>query len=177
MIASVYRIRWHVEWAFKLAKSQAGLARSTSAKPERVLCELSAKLLAWWFFACLRQLIPGAAQISWPKAWRRLTERLPDWGRELRQTQSTTVLADLVAYLGRRARATKKRNHPRTLRRVEQATRAAEMRQLPNIWQSMPAGGNGRGKARSTLGVQPRQEVPQSIPSQAGSPPMHMEAA
>lgn len=67
-----------MELAFKLAKSQAGLARSMSEKPERVLCELYAKLLAWWFFARLRQLIPGATQISWPKGWHRLTEQRRD---------------------------------------------------------------------------------------------------
>jgi Transposase DDE domain len=165
MLESVYRVRWQVELAFKLAKSQAGLARSTSEKPERVLCELYAKLLAWWFFARLHQLIPGAAQISWPKGWRRLTERLRDWGRELRQTQSTTVFADLVAYLGRRARATKKRKHPSTLRRLEQATSTAEMRQMPNVWQYMPAGGNGRGKSLSAVVVQPSLGGSQSIPS------------
>ena len=141
------------------------MARSTSEKPERVLCELYAKLLAWWFFARLHQLIPGAAQISWPKGWRRLTERLRDWGRELRQTQSTMVLAELVAYLGRRARATKKRKHPSTLRRLEQATSTAERRQMPNVWQYMPAGGNGRGKSLSVGVVQPSLEGSQSIPS------------
>jgi hypothetical protein len=163
--------------AFKLAKSQAGLAHSMSAKPERVLCELYAKLLAWWFFARLRQLIPGAAQISWPKGWRRLTERLHDWGRELRQTQNTTVLAALVAYLGRRARTTKKRKHPSTLQRVEQATSTAEMRQLPEVWRYMPAGRNGRGQSRSMPVRQPNLDVPQSIASPPDSPPMDKEAA
>jgi hypothetical protein len=177
MIESVYRVRWQVELAFKLAKSQAGLARRTSEKPERVLCELYAKLLAWWFFARLRQLIPGTAQISWPKAWRRLTEWLHDWGRELRQTQQTTVFAALVAYLGRRARATKKRKHPSTLRHVAQATSTAEMRQLPNVWRYMPADANGRGMAQSALGVQPSLNVPQRMPAQAGSPPMPKAAA
>ena len=177
MIESVYRVRWQVELAFKLAKSQAGLARRTSDKPERVLCELYAKILAWWFFARLRQLIPETAQISWPKAWRRLTEWLHDWGRELRQTQQTTVFTALVAYLGRRARATKKRKHPSTLRRVAQATSTAEMRQLPDIWRYMPAGSHGRTTSRSTRGVQTNLEVPQSIPVQEGAPPMPKAAA
>jgi hypothetical protein len=177
MIESVYRVRWQVELAFKLAKSQAGLAHSTSEKPERVLCELYAKLLAWWFFARLRQLIPGAAQISWPKGWRRLTEKLHDWGRELRQTQSTAVLAELVTYLGRRARATKKRKHPSTLRRLEQATNTAEMCRMPHMWQYMPVGGKGRGKSTPEPVVPRSVAALQSMPAPADASPRQKEAA
>jgi hypothetical protein len=40
MMERVYRVRWQVALAFKLATSQAGLACSTSEQPERVLGEL-----------------------------------------------------------------------------------------------------------------------------------------
>jgi Transposase DDE domain len=39
------RVRWQVEWLFRLWKSQGGLDESAGAKPYRVLCELLAKLL------------------------------------------------------------------------------------------------------------------------------------
>ena len=40
------RARWQIELLFKLWKSHGGIARSRSAKPWRILCELYAKLLA-----------------------------------------------------------------------------------------------------------------------------------
>jgi hypothetical protein len=40
------RARWQIELLFRLWKSQAHLARSRSARPARILCELYAKLLA-----------------------------------------------------------------------------------------------------------------------------------
>jgi hypothetical protein len=176
-IESVYRVRWQVELAFKLAKSEAGLAQSASAKPERVLCELYAKLLAWWFFARLRQLIPEAAQISWPKGWRRLREKLRDWGRELRQPEGTAVLVELLHYLSRRARATKKRKHPSTLQRVTQATNTAEMRSLPPVFQERPAISTGRRQAAVARVRPPRSAAPQSRSAPGDSAPRQKAAA
>jgi hypothetical protein len=40
------RLRWQIELLFKLWKSHGKLATSRSAKPERILCEVYAKLLA-----------------------------------------------------------------------------------------------------------------------------------
>lgn len=39
------RLRWQVEWLFRLWKSSGRLDQSAAAKPYRVLCELLAKLL------------------------------------------------------------------------------------------------------------------------------------
>jgi hypothetical protein len=40
------RARWQIELLFKLWKSHGGIARSRSADPQRIMCELYAKLLA-----------------------------------------------------------------------------------------------------------------------------------
>lgn len=42
----LYRARWQIELLFRLWKSQGGLASSRSANPQRILCEVYAKLLA-----------------------------------------------------------------------------------------------------------------------------------
>lgn len=50
----LYRLRWQVELLFKLWKSHGEIDQSRSAQPERILCEVYAKLLAMvvqhWLF-------------------------------------------------------------------------------------------------------------------------------
>jgi hypothetical protein len=45
-LVTLYGARWQIELLFKLWKTSGGLARSRSAKPDRILGELYAKLLA-----------------------------------------------------------------------------------------------------------------------------------
>lgn len=45
-IASLYRLRWQIELLFKLVKSYFGLRRFAQLRPERILTELYAKLIA-----------------------------------------------------------------------------------------------------------------------------------
>lgn len=66
------RVRWQIELLWKGWKSDGGLRRSQSSKPEHLLCELYAKLLAlivqhWTLltagFSILEQSVPKAAQV------------------------------------------------------------------------------------------------------------------
>lgn len=45
-IATLYRVRWQIELLFKLIKSYFGLRRFAQLRPERILTELYAKLMA-----------------------------------------------------------------------------------------------------------------------------------
>jgi hypothetical protein len=71
-------------------------------------------------------------------------------------------------------------NKPQTSQpppRVEQATRTAERRQLPEVGRSRPAGRTGPGPSRSTPGRQQSLDGPHSIASPAAAPPTDKEAA
>ena len=66
---AVYRCRWQIELLFKQWKSDGGLATSRSANPQRILCEVYAKLLAQllnhWLLLLADWRTPDA---SWRKA-------------------------------------------------------------------------------------------------------------
>jgi hypothetical protein len=49
-IMTFYRVRWHIELIFKVWKSQAKLAQVGDYRPERVLCQLFARLLGLIIF-------------------------------------------------------------------------------------------------------------------------------
>lgn len=70
-VLMIYRLRWQIELLFKLWKSQAHLARLGTARPERILCTLFARLLGLVLFQALvapfRVLRTG--ELSLPKAF------------------------------------------------------------------------------------------------------------
>jgi len=131
-VETVYRVRWQIELTFKLAKSEAGLDKTNSQKPQRVLCELYAKLIALVLFERLVALISRTTDstitISPTKAWRRLSEKLQSWGRKLRHKAKAGVdeLIEIVEYLHRRTRASKRRKYPSTVGRLALAARRAK---------------------------------------------------
>jgi hypothetical protein len=131
-VAVVYRVRWQVELAFRLAKSEAGLERTNSEKPTRVLCELYAKMIALLLFSRLLALLDGYQyrRHSERAAWQRLRQKLLPWGRRLRQGRGLSSLRALLEFIERRARRSKRRRYPTTQQRLEAATQSASDFQL-----------------------------------------------
>lgn len=86
---TLYGARWQIELLFKLWKSAGGLARSRSTKPQRLLCEIYAKLLAM----VVQQGILVAT------CWARPERSLPKAARTIRLL-AVALAADL-AHFGR----------------------------------------------------------------------------
>lgn len=80
-VLAVYGVRWQVELAFKLFKSDAQLASTRATEPHRVECEFYAKLIALLLFNRLSGLLTelAGAPLSTPKLWRRLRDEASDW--------------------------------------------------------------------------------------------------
>ncbi len=131
-VTTLYSVRWQVELVFKLAKSEAALDQTTSAKRERVLCEFYAKLIALICFGRLLVVVEATFThlISAVRAWRKMKEKVLAWGLTLRMGEGAKQLQAMVQYLQRRARVSKKRKYPSTLQRVEQAAQQAEHHRL-----------------------------------------------
>jgi hypothetical protein len=125
---TIYRVRWQVELTFKLAKSDAGLDTTTSTKPSRVLCEFYAKLIALLWFEPLVALANrhAADDLSPSKAWRRLGDKLLAWGRHLRQGTGLNLLHELVDFLARRAKKSRRKKYPSTIQHLGRAATEAQ---------------------------------------------------
>lgn len=126
-VDTVYRVRWQVELAFKLAKSEAGLERTNATKPQRVLCEFYAKLIALLWFHRLMGVLPESPRHSYPKVWRRLRARVLRYGQHLPGRTGQTELIHLLQYLDRRARTGSRRKYPSTLQRLERVADTASI--------------------------------------------------
>ena len=131
-VITVYRVRWQVELLFKLAKSEAALDRTNSDKRERVLCELYAKLIALCWFGRLLSVVDQATEhvISGVRAWRKMRGKVMMWGIKLGTRQGVRYMQELVRYLHRRAKVSKRQKYPSTRQRIEQAGAQREHRRL-----------------------------------------------
>jgi hypothetical protein len=131
-VVTVARVRWQVELAFKLAKSEAALQRTHAWAPQRVRCEFYAKLIALLFFNRLAALVPGSAQkqISPAKAWRRMRSQALRWLAELNQAPAVLGVRGLVEFLARHAKAGRPKQSPTTVQQLEEASRDPKLSRL-----------------------------------------------
>jgi hypothetical protein len=129
VVDSVYRVRWQIELVFKLAKSGAALEKTNSQNKERVLCEIYAKLIALLFFKRLVAWVPhnNNQPLSYPKAWKRLADKVESWGKALRQRNGLTELISITDYLARRAKTSRKQKYPSTGKRLDQVAKQSQI--------------------------------------------------
>jgi hypothetical protein len=112
----VMKVRWQIELLFKLWKSQGQLDSWRTSKPERILCEVYAKLLALvvqhWV------LVLGCWQFperSLVKATQVVRDHAPALAcARARLDRLSEVLETIVQVLTRTARMNKRKKHPNT---------------------------------------------------------------
>lgn len=113
----VRRVRWQIELVFKVFKSEGHLDQTRSHRPERVLCELYAKLLAlvvqhWLLLAAGYVMLRHSAR----RASRWVRRRALKWLRGLARVEllGAEVLR-LAVVLHRRCRIKSRKGSPSTL--------------------------------------------------------------
>lgn len=116
----LYRARWQVELLFKRWKSQGGLARSRSANPWRVVCEVYAKLLAGLVAHWVTAVgLWHRAERSAVKAWQVVSAH----ARHLAVTMGSgaglrRALEAVIRVLDSGCRLNSRRHHPNTNQRL-----------------------------------------------------------
>jgi hypothetical protein len=127
-ILACYALRWQIELLFKLWKSQAALKHIPALRPERVLCEIYAKmiglLITHFLTAPLRfLLLQQQIEISPPKARQILQNRTKDlsrvigWDLHLLQDEIDLLFHRILRF----ARKNKRKMKPASLERFESA--------------------------------------------------------
>ena len=122
---AVYRCRWQIELLFKQWKSDGGLATSRSANPQRILCEVYAKLLAQllnhWLLLLADWRTPDA---SWRKASARIRADASLLSLALRRPELfEEVLTQICLRLAADCRIYRRTDRPATHQRVAAAAR------------------------------------------------------
>lgn len=130
-VLEVYRVRWQVELAFKLFKSDAKLETTLGREKHRVQCELYAKLIALLLFNRLcgatENLI--GEKLAPAKLWRRLRTQ----AGELRQVLghgTAQALNETLKFVARYAKPGTGKQNPSTLQHLKRAAREARQVKL-----------------------------------------------
>ena len=110
------RVRWQIELVFKLWKSQGKLDESRSDKPNRILCEVYAKLLGLlvqhWIL-----IVTGWAYVnrSWFKAGQTIRQHSMALGTQLGHVdRAAEVLETIARCLAKGARLNTRKTVPNT---------------------------------------------------------------
>lgn len=131
-VEAIYSIRWQVELAFKLAKSEAGLDKNNSKRAERVMCEFYAKLIALVLFGALVSAATEEKKesISGVRGWRVMKEKMWIYGRSMKKNIAIEELKEMGEYLIRRAKRDGKKKKPGTIEKVIKAINEGKSRVL-----------------------------------------------
>lgn len=137
-VREVYGVRWQVELAFKLFKSDARLETTLGREKHRVQCELYAKLIALLLFNRLSGVAEDLAgeKLAPAKLWRRLrssvTDLLEALGQETAQTLSEMLkfVADYTKPGTGKQRPTTRQGLMRAATEARQVTLKDPLRQL-----------------------------------------------
>jgi hypothetical protein len=117
-----YRVRWQIELIFKVWKSQAKLAQVGDYRPERVLCQLFARLIGLilfhWLIAPWRVTEDG--ELSMTKAFNNLQRHITRLLDSIAHGWQTTpiILARITQAFLKHGHKDKRRKKPSTFQRL-----------------------------------------------------------
>jgi len=121
-IMTFYRVRWQIELIFKVWKSQAKLAHVGNFRPERVLCQLFARLIGLiifhWMIAPWRVTLDG--ELSMTKAFNNMQRHITRLLDSIAQGWHTTptILARMTQAFLRHGQKDKRYKKPSTFQRL-----------------------------------------------------------
>ena len=130
-VLTVYGVRWQVELAFKLAKSDLQLDQTQATEPQRVQCEFYAKLIALLLFNRLAGVAEDllGEKISPVQLFRRMRGDLDQWLRVLGRGRAATA-RDWLQLLGDYSQPSLRQAQSTLLRVQALSETVAQQRQL-----------------------------------------------